>query len=309
MARSIGNPAVCGAEQVTVDVDARRFRVGDVTVPEGDVISLDGTTGEVVVGEVDVVEASPDEAFHRLLGWADGVRRLGVRANADTAEGATTARELGAEGVGLCRTEHMFLGDRLPLVRRVILAPDSDSDAERDALAELEAEQRADFAALLEAMDGLPVTVRLLDPPLHEFLPDLDELIAGEATGEFDDDDRALLAAARDWREDNPMLGTRGVRLRVAKPELYRMQVRALTAAAMRRRREGGDPKVEVMVPLVVARAELALVAGWVREAAEATTDGQELPLEIGTMDRDPPGGDHRSGDRRRRDLLLLRHQ
>jgi pyruvate, orthophosphate dikinase len=285
VARSIGKPAVCGAHEVEVDLSARCFRVGDVAVGEGDVISLDGTTGLVALGEVAVVEPQPDETFQRLLGWADRYRRLGVRANADTAEDATTARKLGAEGIGLCRTEHMFFDERLPIIQHVILADDPDD--ERAALDDLEAQQREDFATLLEAMDGLPVTVRLLDPPLHEFLPDIERLIAAEATGDLDDEGRKLLEASRHWQEENPMLGTRGVRLGIVKPELYRMQVRALLAAAAERVRAGGRPNVQVMIPLTVSGTEMALMAEWLGEAAREVVE-HEAELVIGTMIETP---------------------
>jgi pyruvate, orthophosphate dikinase len=286
VARSLGVPAVVGADEVVISKDA--FSVGSATVREGDVISLDGTSGKVVVGDVEVVEPEPDEAFRRLLGWADRFRRLVVRANADTPEDARHARDLGAEGIGLCRTEHMFLGDRVPLVRRMILA--RDESEEREALAALESQQRDDFVGLLEAMDGLPVTVRLLDPPLHEFLPDIEELALADERGELDDAGRAELAAAREFAETNPMLGTRGVRLGILKPELYRMQVRALLHAATRRLADGGDPWVEVMIPLVVTGQELGLVTGWVRETvAEVLGEaGRPLDVHVGTMIETP---------------------
>jgi len=183
-----------------------------------------------------------------------------VRANADTAEDASKAREYGAEGIGLCRTEHMFLApDRLPVVRRMILA--STPAEETAALEELRAVQKEDFASLLRAMSGLPVTVRLLDPPLHEFLPNVDELEIKAATTGLDEQERKLLRAAHDWAEVNPMLGTRGVRLGVIKPGLYAMQVRALMQAADQVADEGYEPIVEVMIPLTVTREELALRA------------------------------------------------
>jgi pyruvate,orthophosphate dikinase len=288
VARGMGKPAVCGAEQLRVDVAGRRFVADGVVVRAGDVISLDGTTGEVVLGPVPLVVPEPAGAFATVLGWADGLRTLGVRANADLPEDARRARELGAEGIGLCRTEHMFLGDRLPIIQRMILA---STDAEEEAaLEELLAVQRADFRALLEEMDGLPVTVRLLDPPLHEFLPDVTELLVAEAKGELDEQGMRLLEAALAWHETNPMLGTRGCRLGILKPGLYRMQTRALIEAAAASRRAGGDPRVEIMIPLVVAPAELALVATWVRETAEAVlaVEGVELAYHVGTMIETP---------------------
>ncbi|HSH61511.1 MAG TPA: putative PEP-binding protein, partial [Acidimicrobiales bacterium] len=201
------------------------------------------------------------------------------------------AREFGAEGIGLCRTEHMFLGDdRLPVVREMILA--ATPEAETIALEKLRSVQKADFVEVLEAMDGLPVTVRLLDPPLHEFLPDVEELAVKSATVGLSSEDTVLLAAARWWHEVNPMLGTRGVRLGVIKPGLYAMQVRALMEAAAERQAAGGTPVVEIMIPLTISREELALARGWVEEAvAEAvsvSTDGANMDVTIGTMIETP---------------------
>ena len=217
--------------------------VGDITLHEGDWVSLDGGAGIVVAGQVPLTAASPPPAFVTVLSWADDIRKghLAVRANADTGEDAANARSLGAEGIGLCRTEHMFLGeDRLPVVRRMILA-DTPAD-EAAALEELRQVQREDFIAILAAMDGLPVTVRLLDPPLHEFLPSTEEMAIKDATVGLSPEERRLYAAALSWKEANPMLGTRGVRLGVVKPGLYAMQVRALMEAARQRVADGGTP-------------------------------------------------------------------
>jgi len=222
-----------------------------------------------------------------LLGWADAIRcgHLTVRANADTAADAAKARQLGAEGIGLCRTEHMFLAeDRLPIVRRMILA--SGPEAERAALEELRAVQRADFRGILEAMDGLPVTVRLLDPPLHEFLPATEELAVKAATTGLTAEEQELFDAARSWHEQNPMLGTRGVRLGVLRPGLYAMQVQALAEAAQDRVAVGGHPVVEVLVPLVVARAELEEARSWVASGADAA--GHGVPVSVGAMVETP---------------------
>jgi pyruvate, orthophosphate dikinase len=211
-----------------------------------------------------------------------------VRTNADLPEDAKKAREFGAEGIGLCRTEHMFLGDRLPLVQRFILA---DTVAEeQSALEELERLQRADFLGILEAMDGLPVTVRLLDPPLHEFLPDVEELLVRDAKGELDDKGRVLLAAAQAWREANPMLGTRGCRLGIIKPGLYRMQVKALLEAAIERKIAGGNPQVEIMIPLAVTEPELKFLIDEVREVAEALFSDTRAGVSflVGTMVETP---------------------
>jgi pyruvate,orthophosphate dikinase len=221
-----------------------------------------------VAGQVPLTSASPPAAFATVLSWADEIRKghLNVRTNADTGEDAANARSLGAEGIGLCRTEHMFLGeDRLPVVRRMILAQTPEEEA--DALEELRLVQREDFLSILAAMDGLPVTVRLLDPPLHEFLPSTEELAHKEATVGLNPEERRLYEAALMWREANPMLGTRGVRLGVIKPGLYAMQVRALMEAARQRVADGGHPIVEIMIPLTVTREELALARGWVEDA------------------------------------------
>ncbi len=266
VARGWGKPAVVGAGALRIEGGS--FRVGDVTVSEGDWLSIDGTSGTVVLGQVPLTVASPPKELQTLLGWADELRgaKLGVRANADTGADAENARRLGAEGIGLCRTEHMFLAeDRLPIVRRMILA--SSPDEEADALEELRVAQQADFVEILRAMDGLPVTVRLLDPPLHEFLPDVGELVVKQATTGLSDEEQQLLAAARSWHEFNPMLGVRGVRLGVLKPGLYAMQVRALMEAASQRSAEGGHPVVEIMIPLTVSRAEMAEARRWVESA------------------------------------------
>ncbi|HEY1634504.1 MAG TPA: pyruvate, phosphate dikinase [Acidimicrobiales bacterium] len=301
VARGWGKPAVVGAEAVRISGGS--FTVGGVRVAEGDFVSLDGTTGDVVLGEVPLTAASPPAEFAVLLGWADEIRRgrMGVRTNADTGADAANARSFGAEGIGLCRTEHMFLGDdRLPIVRRMILA--ATADEEDAALEELRVAQKADFASILQAMDGLPVTVRLLDPPLHEFLPNTDELLIKEATEGLSEQERLLYDAARAWKEVNPMLGTRGVRLGVIKPGLYAMQVRALMEAAAELAAGGGAPIVEIMIPLTVTREELALARSWVTKAvAEVVGDGPDgssrdsgrgrrrrLEVSIGTMIETP---------------------
>jgi pyruvate,orthophosphate dikinase len=288
VARGMGTPAICGAEAVRIDMQAKQFRVGDVLVREGEVISINGTTGEVVIGEVPVIVPEPTGPFVTLLEWADEFRRLGVRANADLPEDAARAREFGAQGIGLCRTEHMFLGERLPIVQRMILA-DNEAD-ELAALEQLGEMQKADFIGILLAMDGLPVTIRLLDPPLHEFLPSVEELLVQDAKGELDDAGRKLLDAARQWQEVNPMLGTRGCRLGVIKPGLYRMQVRAIIEAAIERKLHGGDPRVEIMIPLVVSEPELALLVDWVREVADAVDSDNYIGVGylVGTMVETP---------------------
>jgi pyruvate, orthophosphate dikinase len=266
VARGWGKPAVVGAEAVRVA--AGSFSVGDTVVAEGDWISVDGTNGTVVLGQVPVSEGETPPEFETVLCWADEVRagHLGVRANADNGADAANARRHGAEGIGLCRTEHMFLAeDRLPIVRRMILA--SSPAEEEVALEALRVAQRADFEEILEAMDGLPVTIRLLDPPLHEFLPDTEELAIKEATVGLSTEEGRLYQAAKAWQEVNPMLGTRGVRLGVIKPGLYAMQVRALMEAALDRAGAGGHPVVEIMIPLTVSREEMALARSWVEAA------------------------------------------
>ncbi|HEU4849134.1 MAG TPA: putative PEP-binding protein, partial [Terrimesophilobacter sp.] len=294
VARGWGIPAVVGA--VTVHIEGDHFTAGGVTVAQGDLISIDGTTGDVVLGEMSLADVEPPEEFHTILGWADRVRRgkLAVRANADTGADAANARRFGAEGIGLCRTEHMFLAEnRLPIVRRMILANDPEEEAA--ALEELRVAQQSDFEEILEAMDGLPVTVRLLDPPLHEFLPSVEELRVLEATRTLTPDESDLLQAAEEWREQNPMLGTRGVRLGVMKPGLYAMQVRALVEAALTRLRAGGQPIVEIMIPLTVSREELRLARDWVEGAiGEGLESGsKDLRITIGTMVETPRAAVH----------------
>ncbi|MDX3418571.1 pyruvate, phosphate dikinase [Streptomyces sp. MD20-1-1] len=302
VARGMGTVCVCGAEEITVDTRRRRFTVGGTVVEEGTVISVDGSAGAVYPGAVPLVDSSvvryfetgerPDplvDAVARAMEHADGVRRLGVRANADTPEDAARARRFGAEGIGLCRTEHMFLGDRRRLVEAMILA---DSDAERDrALEALLPFQRQDFSGILDAMDGLPVTIRLLDPPLHEFLPDRTELAVRVATAEArggtpDEHDVRLLDAVNRMHEENPMLGLRGVRLGLVAPGLVAMQVRAIAEAVVERRRAGGDPRAEIMVPLIDTVEELRLVREEVdRVLADVSAEaGMPVGCPVGTM-------------------------
>ncbi len=289
VARGWGTPAIVGAEEVKIQ--GKQFSVGDTVVKEGDVISLDGTTGEVVLGAMELRMAEPPPEFDTILKWADAVRKgkLGVRANADTGEDATNARELGAEGIGLCRTEHMFLApDRLPVVREMILA--STPAQEEAALEKLRAVQEADFMEILDAMDGLPVTIRLLDPPLHEFLPSVEELQIKKATKGLTKKEEQMLDAAEKWAEHNPMIGTRGVRLGVIKPGLYAMQARALLSAAAKLRDMGKKPIVEIMIPLTVTREEMALARSWVQAEIDSALAGMRKKpiITIGTMIETP---------------------
>jgi pyruvate,orthophosphate dikinase len=247
VARGMGKPCVAGCEELSIDVAAGTVRIGEHELRAGDVITVDGGTGRVIVGPVPLVPPSIDENFETVLEWADDMRRLRVRANADTPEDAAKAREFGAEGIGLCRTEHMFMGDdRLPAVREMILA--REEDERRAALDRLLPMQQSDFEGIFEAMAGLPVTIRLLDPPLHEFLPSLEE-----ATSD------AMRDRIRQLHESNPMLGTRGCRLGLQFPEIYEMQVRAIVRAARAvHERTGEAPLVEIMHPLVGFTEELA---------------------------------------------------
>ncbi|MFC4108417.1 pyruvate, phosphate dikinase [Micromonospora zhanjiangensis] len=307
VARGMGKTCVCGAEELNVDTKGRRLTgPHGLVVEEGDLISIDGSSGAVYRGEVPVVpspvvdyfegqldptdEQADDlvRAVHRIMSHGDRARRLAVRANADTPEDAERARRFGAQGIGLCRTEHMFLGERRQYVERLILA---DSDDERDeALAALLPLQREDFIGIFTAMDGLPVTVRLLDPPLHEFLPNITELsvrvAVAEARGERHENELRLLQAVHRLHEQNPMLGLRGVRLGIVVPGLFAMQVRAIIEAAAERRKAGGDPRVEIMIPLVDAVQELELVRDEAERVAREVCEreGIELPYLIGTM-------------------------
>jgi phosphoenolpyruvate-protein kinase (PTS system EI component) len=269
VARGWGIPAVVGATDVRIEADT--VTIGADVFRAGDEITIDGTTGSIYRGALAVSADTAPPELATLLSWADTVARghVTVRANADTHGDATVAKELGAQGIGLCRTEHMFLAaDRLPIMRRFILA--DDPAAEADALAELEAAQIADFESVLEAMEPLPVTVRLLDPPLHEFLPDLLDLVAREARGELDDRGLIEIAAVRRLHESNPMIGTRGVRLGIVRRGVYEMQVRALCTAAANLFERGKRPQVEIMIPLVVEAAELRIARRWVTEVLDA---------------------------------------
>ncbi len=254
--RGLGLPAVCGVETLTVEEG--HIKVGETVIPEGDIISIDGASGEVFEGEIEISDAAAPDELTTLLEWADELRssKVQVWANADTEEEATEARSAGATGIGLCRTEHMFLGDRLPIIRQLLKA--TDPDERKTALEELQKAQQTDFEHVLTPMDSLPVTVRLLDAPLHEFLEENEE--------------------------QNPMLGLRGIRLAITTEDLSRTQTRALIAAVQERISQGGDPKVEIMVPLVSLEEELALVLGWIREEL----NNSPIPIPVGTMIETP---------------------
>jgi pyruvate, orthophosphate dikinase len=314
VARGEGIPAVCGADAIRVDRAGKRFTVGSITVAEGDWVTIDGFTGKVYAGKLELADSpierarsgDPEarrekiwQAYERLMAYADQVRRLRVRANADTPQQAANAVERGAEGIGLCRTEHMFLGEeRVAAVRKMIFASTAEEEqAAYDVLAPL---QREDFVGIFKAMDGKPVTVRLLDPPLHEFLPDQVDLSVAVALAEQSGQDQVevsgermplaeateLLAKVNDLHEVNPMLGLRGLRLGIVKPGLYAMQVRAIVEAACNVKRDGGNPIVEIMIPLAATREELAQLLEELQPVAAQTTAGTGVELEAawGTM-------------------------
>jgi pyruvate,orthophosphate dikinase len=270
VARGMGKPCIAGCEELKLDARAKTATIGDHDLTEGDVITIDGGSGEVILGEVPLVPPQPGEAFETILGWADELRRLRVRANADTPEDAAKARAFGAEGIGLCRTEHMFMAEeRLPVMREMIMA--GGEEERRAVLEKLLPLQQSDFEGIFEAMAGLPVTIRLLDPPLHEFLPPLEEA-----------ESEQMRARIRALQEANPMLGTRGCRLGLQWPEIYEMQVRAIVrAAAAVGERSGEAPLVEIMHPLVGFAEELRRLRELTVETAEKEGDVEYL---VGTM-------------------------
>jgi pyruvate,orthophosphate dikinase len=293
VARGMGKPAVCGADQLKISEEERQFTVGGHTVREGDMITIDGTTGNVILGATELVPPQINENFQAIVEWADEIRSLGVRTNADTPEDAEKAREFGAEGIGLCRTEHMFMApDRLPIVREMILATGAQDRAA--ALEKLLPMQQGDFEGIFDAMHGLPVTIRLLDPPLHEFLPDYTELMVElerlKCTGGSESEiagKEALAARVRSLKEMNPMLGTRGCRLGIQWPEIYEMQVRAIMQAAVAVQKKTGDaPLVEIMIPLVGFAEELRRMRELTVNACDdvLAAAGVSLDYKVGTM-------------------------
>jgi pyruvate,orthophosphate dikinase len=281
----MGKPCVSGVGSIRIDYKAQTLSVGGQTLKAGDRITIDGSTGQVLLGEVKMLEPELSGDFAQLMGWADAHRTMKVRTNADTPTDAHTARNFGAEGIGLCRTEHMFFeGDRIIAVREMILA--DDTEGRRAALAKILPYQRQDFVELFKIMSGLPVTIRLLDPPLHEFLPHTDaevqEVVA--ATGVAEDKIRHRM---RELSEFNPMLGFRGCRLAIAFPEIAEMQARAIFEAAVQAAEETGSPVTsEVMVPLVFTRAEFDIVKARIDAMAKAVSEekGATLAYQVGTM-------------------------
>jgi pyruvate,orthophosphate dikinase len=292
VARGMGRPCIVGASQIHVDLKNRRFAVDGTTVSQGEEITIDGTTGNVYVGRVPTIEPRPSANFRALLGWADEIRRLEVWANADYPRDAEKARENGAQGIGLCRTEHMFMEeDRLPIVRAMIMAETSE-ERERQ-LAKLLPIQRGDFHGILKAMEGLPVVIRLIDPPLHEFLPNYEDLVAETTELRTRGGEEARLAElervkarVEQLREANPMLGLRGVRLSILYPEITRMQVRAIIEAACDLKREGVDARPEIMIPLIGMLSELDAVRAELEPVAEKVQEekGVRVPYKFGTM-------------------------
>lgn len=292
VARGMGKPAVCGAEAIRIDIENRLFNVDGKVVNEGDLVTIDGGTGRVIIGEVPLVAPAINEDFQQILRWADEYRSLGVKTNADNGEDAAKARQFGAEGIGLCRTEHMFLGEeRLPHVQRMILA--KTEEERQEEFGRIQAMQKSDFIEIFRAMDGLPVTIRLLDPPLHEFLPksgDLRvEIVEKRQSGASEDEiaqKEALLHAVRNMEEANPMLGLRGCRLGIIFPGLYEMQAKAIMEAALDVIERGGNPLVEIMIPLVSEANELKLLKPKIEEAIKEifAKRGMTIPYKLGTM-------------------------
>ncbi|HZS65150.1 MAG TPA: pyruvate, phosphate dikinase [Xanthobacteraceae bacterium] len=285
VARGMGKPCVSGAGGIRIDAAAGTMTAGGVILKQGDVITIDGSTGQVLAGSIRMIEPELAGEFGTLMQWADAVRRLGVRANADTPNDARVAVKFGAEGIGLCRTEHMFFDEnRIEAVREMILA--DDEKRRRAALAKLLPMQRGDFVELFEIMRGLPVTIRLLDPPLHEFLPHTEEEIA-EVAAAMGADPKKLAQRAQELHEFNPMLGFRGCRIAIAYPEIAEMQARAIFEAAIEAARRTGQPVVpEVMVPLIASKVEFDLVKASIDTVAEAVAKetGQKLDYQVGTM-------------------------
>ena len=283
VARGMGKCCVAGCPQIEVKEDLKELRINGQVLKEGSIITLNGSTGEVMIGEVPTVKAEISGEFKELMEWADSMRKIGVRTNADTPEDAKTARDFGAEGIGLTRTEHMFFGkDRLPWIQKMILA--NDEAGRKEALSHLQPMQKEDFLGIFRAMSGLPVTIRLLDPPLHEFLPKEEEDIANMAR-EMGVSVEELKKKIEDLKEFNPMLGHRGCRLAITYPEIAEMQVRAILEAAKEAHGEGMKPVPEIEVPLVGNVSELKFLKEKIEEIAkEMNINREEIPYKIGTM-------------------------
>lgn len=284
VARGMGKCCVAGCGAIRIDEKSKKFTVGGTTVKEGDMLTINGTTGEVIMGAAKLIEPELSGEFAELLNWADEFRTLGVRTNADTPEDSKTARDFGAEGIGLCRTEHMFFeGERIDAVREMILS--ENEDGRRRALKKVKPYQKEDFLGIFEAMEGLPVTIRLLDPPLHEFIPHTDEEIQRVADGSGLPVDQ-LKAKAQELHEFNPMLGHRGCRLGITFPEVYEMQVYAIMEAACELKKAGKDIKPEIMIPLVGHAKELQELEKMTRDVAAEVMDelGVEIDYLVGTM-------------------------
>lgn len=290
VARGMGKPCVAGCAALNIDAKSHVFSVNGYMIKEGDIVSINGTTGEVVRGSVPLVAPKPTPELNTILGWADEIRTMGVRANADNPEDARKAREFGAEGIGLARTEHMFLGDRLPIVQKMILG---NEEEQQEALGELLNVQTSDFVGIFSAMSGLPVTIRLLDPPLHEFLPSEIDLTVEVVRMEYEDateselnEKRSLLARVKNMTEANPMLGLRGCRLGIVRPDIYKMQVRAIMEAACDVKEAGKDPIVEIMIPLVALDEELSYLRDITEKESEDVLRKREMKIgyKIGTM-------------------------
>lgn len=291
VARGMGKPCVSGCESIRIDYEKQEFKVGQITVKKGDIISIDGSTGEVMLGQVPLIDPELSEEFNQILAWADEIRKLKVRANADTPSDAQKALEFGAEGIGLCRTEHMFMAqDRLPVVQQMIMA--ETKEEREEALSKILPMQQKDFEGIFQAMEGLPVTVRLLDPPLHEFLPNEEELIVeimelkAKGPSKELEEKQEILKKVRALSEMNPMLGLRGCRLGLLYPEIYTMQVRAILTAACNLAKKGVKVLPEIEIPLVGHEAELRILREAVEKTAEDVFEEEGIKVHylIGTM-------------------------
>jgi pyruvate,orthophosphate dikinase len=295
VARGMGKPAVVGSSEISIDMEGEKFVAGGITIKKGDIITIDGSTGNVILGNVPMVDPEMGPELLEILSWADDLRKMGVRANADTPEAASRAMEFGAEGIGLCRTERMFNDpSRLPLVQEMILA--KDEAGRREALDGLKPMQKADFMEIFRVMDGLPVTVRLIDLPLHEFLPSFEDLLVevteNRVKGLKDEKKEFMLKRLRELIEHNPMLGHRGCRIGIRYPEIYEMQVKAIIEAACELQKEGYVVKPEIMMPLIGHHKEMMMLRRLaVSTAEEAMRElGEKIEYKVGTMMELPRG-------------------